>query len=52
MYQHPHLQSCCIIAALDPHRGETVKLVAVKKAGNQSDPAEIESWARERMASL
>ncbi len=50
MYQHPDLQSCCIIAALDPHRGETVKLVAVKKAGTNPDPAEIESWARERMA--
>jgi len=50
LYQHPALNSCCIIASKDEHRGETVKLVAVKKPGVEIDPAEIESWARERMA--
>ena len=31
MYKHPAIQECCIIAAPDARRGETVKAVIVLK---------------------
>lgn len=50
-YRHPAIQECCIIASPDERRGEQVKLVAVKKAGNDNVSAEsVIAWARERMA--
>lgn len=51
MYQHPGIQECCIIAARDERRGETVKAVVVKKPGQEALSADdIMGWARERMA--
>jgi fatty-acyl-CoA synthase len=50
-YQHPAIQECCIIASPDARRGEQVKLVAVKKPGNDNVSAgDVIAWARERMA--
>ncbi len=51
MYQHPAVQECCIIAAHDAYRGETVKAVIVKKPGNDAvTDADIMEWAHEKMA--
>ncbi|HEY0845311.1 MAG TPA: long-chain fatty acid--CoA ligase [Noviherbaspirillum sp.] len=50
MYQHPAVQECCIIAARDPYRGETVKAVIVKRPGAEATPEGITAWAQEKMA--
>ena len=51
MYQHPAIKECCIIAAPDARRGETVKAVVVLKDGHASVTGEqILDWARTRMA--
>ena len=52
MYQHPAIQEACVIAARDPHRGETVRcMVTLKEAyrGKVSE-AEIVAWAHANMA--
>ena len=50
MYQHPAVQECCIIAARDPYRGETVKAVIVKRDGAEASEEDIIKWAHDRMA--
>jgi len=50
MYQHPAIKECCVIAAPDARRGETVKLVAVLKPGTRTSAEEILQWAHGRMA--
>jgi len=50
MYQHPAIRECCIIASPDERRGETVKLVAVLKPGENASGEQILDWARSRMA--
>ncbi|NEX63800.1 long-chain fatty acid--CoA ligase [Noviherbaspirillum galbum] len=50
MYQHPAVQECCVIAAKDPYRGETVKAVIVKRPGTDPTPDEIVQWAQQKMA--
>jgi fatty-acyl-CoA synthase len=50
MYQHPAIKECCIIAAPDERRGETVKAVVVLKPGAAASGQEIMDWARGRMA--
>jgi fatty-acyl-CoA synthase len=50
MYQHPAIKECCIIAAPDARRGETVKAVVVLKPGAAASAADIIDWARGRMA--
>ena len=50
MYQHPAIQECCIIAARDPYRGETVKAVIVRKPGSDAAPEDIMQWAHAKMA--
>ncbi|TFV97075.1 long-chain fatty acid--CoA ligase [Oxalobacteraceae bacterium OM1] len=50
MYQHPAVQECCIIAAKDAYRGETVKAVIVKRAGAEATAEDIMQWAHEKMA--
>jgi fatty-acyl-CoA synthase len=50
MYQHPAVQECCIIAARDAYRGETVKAVIVRKAGVEASADDIIKWAHEKMA--
>ena len=50
MYQHPGIQECCIIAARDPYRGETVKAVVVKKPGVDVTAEDIMHWAHDTMA--
>ena len=50
MYQHPAVQECCIIASRDAYRGETVKAMIVKRAGNEASAEDIMQWAQEKMA--
>ena len=50
MYRHPEIRECCIIAARDAYRGETVKAVVVKKEGSQLSADQIIEWAHQNMA--
>ena len=50
MYQHPEVQECCIIAAHDSYRGETVKAVVVKQPGSVLTEEALIAWARGQMA--
>jgi fatty-acyl-CoA synthase len=54
LYAHPDIQEACVIAAKDPHRGETVKAVVVLKpaARGTTEPDAIIAWAREKMAAF
>ncbi len=51
-YQHPAIHELCIIAAPDPHRGETVKAVVVLKGGLDPKPtgSDLIAWARSQMS--
>lgn len=52
LYHHPAVEECCVIAAPDAYRGETVKAFVVKKA--DADPRVDEQtlidWVRGEMA--
>jgi len=52
LYQHPAVQEACVIAARDPHRGETVKAVVVLKpdARGKVSGQDIIGWASKEMA--
>ena len=50
MYQHPAIQECCVIAARDAYRGETVKAVIVRKPGVDVTADQIMLWAHDTMA--
>ncbi len=50
MYQNKDIQECCIIAAQDPYRGETVKAVIVRKPGSELTQQAVIDWAHEHMA--
>nr|WP_298728390.1 long-chain fatty acid--CoA ligase [uncultured Steroidobacter sp.] len=52
MYKHPAIQEACVIAARDPHRGETVKAVVVLRASHKGSvsEADIIEWTRQNMA--
>ena len=51
MYKHPAIKECCIIAAPDRRRGETVKIVVVlRKEFSSTTGEEILSWSRTQMA--
>ena len=50
MYQHPAIRECCIIAANDAYRGETVKAVIVLKEDHAVTGEAITQWAHDHMA--
>ncbi len=50
MYRHPAIKECCVIAAPDERRGETVKVVVVLKPGVKASENEILEWSRSQMA--
>jgi fatty-acyl-CoA synthase len=53
MYQNPAVQECCIIAAHDDYRGETVKAIIVRKPGQEAVSGDdIMAWAHDKMAAL
>jgi fatty-acyl-CoA synthase len=50
LYHHPAIQECCVIAAPDPYRGETVKAFVVLRPGAVLDAAALIEWSRGVMA--
>jgi fatty-acyl-CoA synthase len=50
-YKHPAIKECCVVAAPDSKRGETVRLVAVLKPDYAATTEqELIDWARANMA--
>jgi fatty-acyl-CoA synthase len=52
MYKHPDIHEVCVIGALDPKRGETVKAFVVLKPERmgQVTAEDITAWAHDHMA--
>ena len=52
LYGHPGIREACVIAALDPRQGESVKALVVPNDAARGSlcPEEVIGWARERMA--
>ena len=50
MYRHPEIRDCCVVAATDSRRGETVKAYVVRKEGSTLDADQLMDWARGQMA--
>ncbi len=50
MYRHPAIAECCVIAARDAYRGETVKAVVVLRPGSDASADDIMQWAHDAMA--
>jgi fatty-acyl-CoA synthase len=50
LFSHPAIKEACVIASLDPRRGEQVKAVVVLREGASASAAEIVAWSREHMA--
>lgn len=50
LYEHPAVQEAVAIGVADPYRGESVKVVIVKKAGQDATEQDIIDWSKEKMA--
>ena len=50
MYRHPAIAECCVIAARDAYRGETVKAIVVLRPGSVASADDIMRWAHDTMA--
>ncbi|PZW50480.1 fatty-acyl-CoA synthase [Humitalea rosea] len=50
LYHHPAIRECCVIAAPDPYRGETVKVFVVLRPGATLEAPALIEWARGVMA--
>ncbi|PMY07885.1 long-chain fatty acid--CoA ligase, partial [Pseudomonas sp. GW460-13] len=50
LHTHPAILEVCVIAARDPHRGETVKAVIVRREGSGVSEEELLAWCRTSMA--
>jgi fatty-acyl-CoA synthase len=50
LFGHPAIKEACVIAAVDPRRGEVVKALIVLREGATVTADEIVAWAREHMA--
>jgi fatty-acyl-CoA synthase len=50
LFSHPAIKEACVIASLDPRRGEQVKAVVVLREGAHATAGEIIAWSREHMA--
>src|SRR6202022_3837261 len=51
LFGHPAVKEACVIASLDPRKGEQVKAVIVLRDGVKATREEIIAWAREHMSS-
>ena len=51
MYEHPAIRECCVVAARDARRGETVKAFVVLKSDAHVTSQDLVDWARTAMAS-
>ena len=50
LYAHPGVQEACVIACRDAHRGESVKALIVKRAGQELSGEDLITWARTQMS--
>jgi long-chain acyl-CoA synthetase len=50
LYEHPAVQEAVAIGIADPYRGESVKAIIVKKAGQKATEQEIIEWSKAKMA--
>lgn len=50
LYHHPAVQECCVVAAPDSYRGETVKAFVVVKSNEVLKADDLIAWARTVMA--
>jgi fatty-acyl-CoA synthase len=50
LFSHPAVKEACVIAAIDPRKGEQVKAVVVLRDGAQATADDIIAWSREHMA--
>ncbi|MEH6388921.1 long-chain-fatty-acid--CoA ligase [Pseudomonas profundi] len=50
LYGHPAVQEVCVISVPDERRGETVKAVVVRAAGQQANTEDILAWCQENMS--
>ena len=52
MYRHPAIREVCVVASIDPRRGETVKAVVALKDGyaGRVSEGDIVDWAHQNMA--
>jgi fatty-acyl-CoA synthase len=50
LYAHPAVQEACVIACRDAHRGENVKALVVKRAGQELTAEALIAWSREQMS--
>ncbi|HTW83619.1 MAG TPA: long-chain-fatty-acid--CoA ligase [Candidatus Sulfotelmatobacter sp.] len=50
LFAHPAIKEACVIASIDPRKGEQVKAMIVLREGQHATGDEIAAWAREHMA--
>jgi len=50
LFAHPAIKEACVIASVDPRKGEHVKAVVVLRDGAQASADEIIAWSRKHMA--
>ena len=50
LYAHPAIQEACVIGFRDAQRGESVKVVAVLRAGHSITAEALIAWSRQHMA--
>lgn len=50
LHRHPAIQEACVVATLDPRRGEQVTAVVVVRAGASLTPEALIDWAHGQMA--
>ncbi len=50
LFAHPAIKEACVIASVDPRKGEHVKAVVVLRDGAQASAEEIIAWSRDHMA--
>ena len=50
LHAHPAIQEACVISVPDDRSGERARALVVLRPGASATPAELESWAREQMA--
>src|SRR5690606_35453028 len=46
LYRHPAVRECCVVAASDPYRGETVKAFVVVRNGSSLTADDLAAFAR------